>query len=139
MALRFAPSSRMLSRMLGKCRRPTTAYIHIDKRILCTDSTDSTERSTPKVSPSWVESSLVPAAVRPYLYLARVDKQVGTLLLMWPCFWSTCLAAPMDVMPDLALLTKFAVGSFVMRGAGCTINDLWDKDFDKHVERTKNR
>ncbi|KAJ1381039.1 UbiA prenyltransferase family, partial [Ochromonadaceae sp. CCMP2298] len=75
----------------------------------------------------------------PYLYLARVDKQVGTLLLMWPCFWSTCLAAPMGGVPDLALLAKFAVGSFVMRGAGCTINDLWDKDFDKHVERTKSR
>ncbi len=58
---------------------------------------------------------------------------------MWPCFWSTALAAPLGALPDPVLLAKFAVGAFVMRGAGCTINDLWDRDFDKHVERTKNR
>lgn len=68
-----------------------------------------------------------------------MDKQVGTLLLMWPCFWSVALAAPMGSFPDPLLLSKFAVGALIMRGAGCTINDLWDRDFDKHVERTKSR
>jgi len=88
---------------------------------------------------SWIDQNFVPEKVRPYLHLARADKQVGTLLLMWPCVWSTCLAAPIGCAPDIWLLAKFAIGSVVMRGAGCTINDLWDKDFDKHVERTKSR
>ena len=68
-----------------------------------------------------------------------MDKQVGTMLLLWPCMWSAALAAPMGCFPDPVLLAKFVVGAVVMRGAGCTINDLWDKDFDKHVERTKSR
>jgi len=76
---------------------------------------------------------------KPYLHLARADKQVGTLLLLWPCCWSTALAAPLGSLPDFVLMSKFAVGALVMRGAGCTINDMWDRDFDKHVERTKNR
>jgi len=77
--------------------------------------------------------------LKPFLHLARADKQVGTLLLLWPCCWSTALAAPIGSLPDFLLMGKFAIGAFVMRGAGCTINDMWDKDFDKHVERTKNR
>lgn len=88
---------------------------------------------------SWVESSYVPAKIRPYLYLARVDKPVGTLLLLWPCCWSVALAAPLGTIPDLLLMSKFALGAFIMRGAGCTINDLWDQDFDRQVERTKTR
>lgn len=68
-----------------------------------------------------------------------MDKQVGTMLLLWPCIWSTALAAPLGSLPDPMLLAQFTVGALVMRGAGCTINDLWDKDFDKHVERTKSR
>jgi 4-hydroxybenzoate polyprenyltransferase len=77
--------------------------------------------------------------VRPYYYLARIDKSVGTMLLLWPCVWGTSLATEMGHVPDIILLSKFAVGAFVMRGAGCVINDLWDRDFDKHVERTKLR
>lgn len=88
---------------------------------------------------SWIENKRIPVKLRPYLHLARADKQVGTMLLMWPCIWSATLAAPMGALPDMLLLSKFAVGALVMRGAGCTINDLWDKDFDKHVERTKTR
>jgi 4-hydroxybenzoate polyprenyltransferase len=90
-------------------------------------------------SGSWIDDERISPRLRPYLHLARIDKQVGTMLLFWPCAWSVCLAAPMGCLPDILLLGKFAVGAFVMRGAGCTINDLWDMDFDKHVERTKNR
>ncbi|CAM9901004.1 unnamed protein product, partial [Chrysoparadoxa australica] len=75
----------------------------------------------------------------PYGSLARVDKPIGTLLLMWPCWWSTALAAPMGELPDLKLLGLFGVGAFVMRSAGCTINDLLDQDFDKKVARTRER
>lgn len=88
---------------------------------------------------SWIDHRYVPSVVRPYLHLARADKQVGTMLLLWPCIWSTALAAPLGALPDIVLMAKFAAGAFVMRGAGCTINDLWDKDFDRHVERTKTR
>jgi 4-hydroxybenzoate polyprenyltransferase len=71
--------------------------------------------------------------------LARLDKPIGTMLLLWPCCWSTALAAPAGCLPDAKLLALFATGSFVMRGAGCTINDMWDADFDKSVTRTKSR
>ena len=91
-------------------------------------------------STSWIDTSpVIPAALRPYLHLARADKQVGTLLLLWPCLWSVSLAAESGCLPDFYQMGKFAVGAVVMRSAGCTINDLWDKDFDKHVERTRAR
>ena len=61
------------------------------------------------------------------------------MLLFWPCCWSVALAAPMGSLPDILLILKLGLGAFVMRGAGCTINDMWDRDFDKHVERTRNR
>mmetsp|Transcript_7702 Transcript_7702/g.11003 ORF Transcript_7702/g.11003 Transcript_7702/m.11003 type:complete len:493 (-) Transcript_7702:165-1643(-) len=84
---------------------------------------------------NWVDTVL-PISFRPYARLARMDKPVGTMLLLWPCFWSTALAA---TPPDLYLLTLFGTGAFIMRGAGCTINDMWDADFDKSVSRTKTR
>ena len=85
---------------------------------------------------SLVESA--PASVRPYLYLSRVDKPIGTMLLLWPCFWSTALAAGSSY-PDPQLLLLFSTGSFLMRGAGCTINDMWDEKYDRHVARTVQR
>lgn len=77
--------------------------------------------------------------VIPYVHLMRMDKPIGTWLLYWPCAWSIGLAAPAGVLPDLKMLTLFGVGAFIMRGAGCTINDMWDKDIDGKVERTRNR
>jgi len=61
------------------------------------------------------------------------------MLLLWPCCWSVALAGPAGALPDVLLMGKFALGALVMRGAGCTINDLWDQDYDRHVERTKHR
>ncbi|CAN0539335.1 unnamed protein product [Ectocarpus sp. 12 AP-2014] len=75
----------------------------------------------------------------PYGRLARIDKPAGTLLLMFPCWWGLALAAPMGTLPDAKLMTKFAMGSFLLRSAGCTINDLMDQDFDRKVTRTKKR
>ncbi|KAJ2305103.1 Para-hydroxybenzoate--polyprenyltransferase, mitochondrial precursor (PHB:polyprenyltransferase) [Coemansia sp. RSA 2706] len=83
-----------------------------------------------------------PAAARPYLYLTRIDKPIGTWLLYWPCTWGIGMAAFSTGMPigDMtALMALFGTGAVVMRGAGCTINDMWDVDFDKKVERTKTR
>lgn len=74
-----------------------------------------------------------PANIRPYLRLARWDKPIGSWLLYAPCLWSIAIATPPGHLPDLKLLALFGVGSILMRGAGCTINDLWDKDLDKKV------
>jgi hypothetical protein len=63
----------------------------------------------------------------PYARLARVDKPIGTMLLLWPCWWSIALATPAGMLPDLKMLGLFGVGAFAMRSAGCIINDLWDK------------
>ncbi|KAK3734140.1 hypothetical protein RRG08_000052 [Elysia crispata] len=84
-----------------------------------------------------VESS--PNFIQPYLRLIRMDKPIGTWLLYWPCTWSIALAAQPGTLPDLYLLALFGAGAFFMRGSGCIINDMWDKDFDEKVERTKTR
>lgn len=80
-----------------------------------------------------------PVAVQPYLRLMRLDKPIGTWLLYLPCTWSIALAADPGCLPDLAMLMLFGTGAVLMRGAGCTINDMWDKDFDKKVTRTASR
>jgi 4-hydroxybenzoate polyprenyl transferase len=84
----------------------------------------------------WVAQ--LPPRARAFAELARVEKPIGTWLLLLPCFWGAALAAPTGV-PPLAQVAAFAVGAVVMRGAGCTINDLWDRDIDKRVDRTKTR
>lgn len=71
--------------------------------------------------------------------LARMDKPIGTWLLFLPCTWGTALATAPQAIPDPVPLLKFLTGAFIMRGAGCTINDLWDKDLDKQVARTQSR
>ncbi|XP_028824007.1 4-hydroxybenzoate polyprenyltransferase, mitochondrial [Denticeps clupeoides] len=80
-----------------------------------------------------------PSMVQPYLRLMRLDKPIGTWLLYLPSTWSIALAADPGCLPDLGLLTLFGIGSLLMRGAGCTINDMWDRDFDKKVIRTAKR
>jgi 4-hydroxybenzoate polyprenyltransferase len=87
---------------------------------------------------TWVDTML-PTSMQPYARLARMDRPIGTWLLLWPCWWSTALAAPAGALPDVNLLALFGVGAFVMRGAGCTINDMWDADLDKKVARTAMR
>ena len=74
-----------------------------------------------------------PSSVQPYLRLVRLDRPIGSWLLFWPCSWSIALAAEGGEFPSLSMLAIFGVGSLVMRGAGCTINDMWDRDFDKEV------
>lgn len=88
--------------------------------------------------------SYLPKSWIPYAELARLDKPTGTVYLWLPCAFSTLLAGSMtspvmgfgDVHGTAAL---FLVGAFIMRGAGCTVNDLWDRNLDPHVERTKFR
>jgi 4-hydroxybenzoate polyprenyltransferase len=82
-----------------------------------------------------------PASVLPYLRLARADRPIGFFLLALPCFWSASLAARSldEPHPDPWLLFLFAVGAVVMRAAGCTYNDLIDRDIDAKVARTRSR
>ena len=72
-----------------------------------------------------------------YLRLVRLDKPIGTLLLLWPTLVALWLAS--NGVPDWRLLVIFVVGTFLMRSAGCAINDYADRDFDLHVKRTKDR
>jgi 4-hydroxybenzoate polyprenyltransferase len=82
-----------------------------------------------------------PAVLRPYLRLARADRPIGFFLLALPCCWSVSLAARSvgEAYPELWLLFLFAAGAIVMRAAGCTYNDLIDRDIDAQVARTQSR
>jgi 4-hydroxybenzoate polyprenyltransferase len=72
-----------------------------------------------------------------YAYLIRLDKPIGTLLLLWPTLWALWLAS--GGFPKLSLLIIFTLGTFLMRSAGCAMNDYADQDFDRHVLRTRDR
>lgn len=89
---------------------------------------------------NWVDNR-APLWTRPYLRLARYDRPIGSWLLLMPCWWSAALAAGVahDVsdLPRTVLL--FFIGAFVMRGAGCTWNDITDRNLDTKVERTRSR
>jgi 4-hydroxybenzoate polyprenyltransferase len=89
---------------------------------------------------NWVDR-FAPAWLLPYLRLARADRPVGFFLLAFPCFWSGALAARSldEAYPDLRLLLLFAIGALVMRAAGCTYNDIVDRDIDAQVARTRAR
>src|SRR6266436_3038763 len=89
---------------------------------------------------NWVDR-LAPAWGRPYLRLARLDRPIGSWLLLIPCWWSAALAAiaAHERGPRLWHLVLFLVGAFAMRGAGCTWNDIVDRDLDARVERTRSR
>ena len=83
-----------------------------------------------------------PAWLHPYIQLMRLDRPIGWWLLLWPCWWSVALAAladPLQPMPNITHLALFMLGAIVMRGAGCTYNDIIDRDIDAQVTRTQNR
>lgn len=108
---------------------------------------DSAQDRTPDgrvadaVDRNWVDR-IAPPATRPYLRLSRADRPAGTWLLLLPCWWGLALAvAASGGWTPLALWYAIAaaLGSFLMRGAGCTWNDLSDRDFDAAVARTRSR
>jgi len=75
--------------------------------------------------------------LKAYTYLIRLDKPIGTLLLLWPTLWALWLAS--SGIPDFSILFIFVAGTILMRSAGCAINDYADRDFDRHVQRTQGR
>src|SRR5262245_6657999 len=89
---------------------------------------------------NWVDR-YAPAEWRPYLKLARFDRPIGAWLLLFPCWWSLALAELQlgRLYPSPWSLILFAIGAFVMRGAGCTYNDIVDRDYDARVSRTAAR
>ncbi|MFL4981657.1 MAG: 4-hydroxybenzoate octaprenyltransferase, partial [Xanthobacteraceae bacterium] len=88
---------------------------------------------------NWVDR-VAPVRVRPYLRLARLDRPIGSWLLLMPCWWSAGLAAVRaQAIPDPWHVLLFFIGAFAMRGAGCTWNDIVDRDIDAGVERTRSR
>ncbi|MBR0893626.1 4-hydroxybenzoate octaprenyltransferase [Bradyrhizobium tropiciagri] len=89
---------------------------------------------------NWVDTH-APVWSRPYLRLARYDRPIGSWLLLMPCWWSAALAAGVahDVRSLPLVVLLFFIGAFVMRGAGCTWNDITDRDLDARVERTRSR
>ena len=89
---------------------------------------------------NWVDT-LAPSWLRPYLRLSRLDRPIGSWLLLLPCWWSSALAAVAahGRGPSPWHIALFFIGAFAMRGAGCTWNDIVDRDLDGAVERTRSR
>ena len=99
-----------------------------------------TERSASDIPRGgWVDRAL-PRAARPYARLARFDRSIGSWLLLFPCWWAIAFATPTPVSWEfLRLFALFGIGAVVMRGAGCTYNDICDREFDAQVARTRDR
>src|ERR1700682_2490590 len=88
---------------------------------------------------NWVDTRRPPWS-RPYLRLARLDRPIGSWLLLMPCWWSVVLAAVhAGAQVNIRHVLLFFIGAFAMRGAGCTWNDIVDRDLDAKVERTRSR
>ncbi len=105
--------------------------------------TENRIKQAPKdtVKQGWV-NRLSPDFAWPYLQLMRADRPIGTWLLLWPCLWSIALASHRqntEIPTSITIMVLFAVGAFVMRGAGCVVNDLADRNYDAMVDRTKGR
>src|ERR1700742_1076471 len=87
------------------------------------------------VSDGWIDRRM-PGWTRPYLKLARLDRPTGIWLLLLPCWWAIALASP-TAPTGIGMTVLFTIGAIVMRGAGCTVNDIIDRKIDAQVERTK--
>ncbi|MGB3719810.1 MAG: 4-hydroxybenzoate octaprenyltransferase [Proteobacteria bacterium] len=102
------------------------------------DATTNTSKIIADAPPdNWVDRH-APAAIRPYLKLGRFDRPIGAWLLLFPCWWSLALAelSRGRPYPNLWYVVLFFIGAFVMRGAGCTWNDIVDRNYDGQVART---
>lgn len=105
------------------------------------DATTNTSKIIADAPPdNWVDRH-APVAIRPYLKLARFDRPIGSWLLLFPCWWSLALAelSRGRPYPNLWYVALFFIGAFVMRGAGCTWNDIVDRNYDGRVARTAAR
>ena len=117
-------------------RRRSVRHAHRQRAGAMSEATGRVADSTG----NWVDSR-APAWARPYLRLARLDRPIGSWLLLLPCWWSAGLAGDRGARagPNLWHVVLFFIGAFAMRGAGCTWNDIVDRDLDAKVERTRSR
>ena len=122
--------------------------LHGLKHYTSTISRRKLHAPSPKASPPIYQPpttgfvSYLPASWIPYAELMRLDKPAGTYYLFFPCLFSTLMAASYTAAEPLSVLTTslyFFSGALIMRGAGCTVNDLWDRNLDPHVARTRLR
>ncbi|KAF2279698.1 4-hydroxybenzoate polyprenyl transferase [Westerdykella ornata] len=128
-------------------RSYTPQNLHLTRHTstITTTPSQDTSNSLPEYHPPTTGLlSYLPPSWVPYAELIRLDKPTGTYYLFFPCLFSTLLAAtfPTPLTPPTTILTTtalFFTGALVMRGAGCTINDLWDRNLDPHVARTRLR
>jgi len=105
------------------------------------DIPEPTGQVSDAVTGNWVDH-IAPAWSRPYLRLARADRPIGTWLLLLPCWWGVLLAALKGgdfALFDLWIIAGCGMGAWLMRGAGCTWNDITDRKIDSQVERTRSR
>ncbi len=123
---------------------PDFCAFHESEHMTGTDGTPDTNETgqvADAVKGNWVDH-YAPAPTRPYLRLARADRPIGTWLLLIPCFWAIGLASLMKgqfTTQHLWIAIGCSVGAWLMRGAGCTWNDITDREFDDKVERTRSR
>ncbi|XP_071644168.1 4-hydroxybenzoate polyprenyltransferase, mitochondrial [Temnothorax longispinosus] len=117
--------------------RTTYSLLRIEDTLTCVKLSDSQRKRCLSIAAKLVNNAS--PKVQPYMKLMRIDKPIGSWLLFWPCGWSIAMAASAGALPNLHMLALFGTGAFIMRGAGCTINDMWDQDIDKMVARTKDR
>ena len=106
-----------------------------------TPETNGTGEVADAIKGNWVDT-LAPAATRPYLRLSRADRPIGTWLLLIPCLWSIAAASLAQgefTALHLWIAIGCSIGAWLMRGAGCTWNDITDRDFDAAVARTRSR
>lgn len=96
-------------------------------------------RPADAVRANWVDDA--PAALQPYLRLMRLDRPIGAWLLYWPCVFGLALGAAVqnESVPNVLYVVLTGIGAVVMRGAGCTYNDIVDREYDARVARTRNR
>ena len=149
------PIVSTLNRTISQCgshathciaRRPLHQRGWISTSEACTSPTSKDAKPLPTLyqPPRTGSISRLPSSWIPYAELIRLDKPAGTYYLYFPCLFSTLLAAPLasPVSTPLQVVSTgalFFAGALIMRGAGCTVNDLWDRNLDPHVERTRLR
>jgi len=110
-------------------------------------NTNNTNKSNNKYNPELIDNKAksiniidsLPEKIQLLLKLGRYDRPIGTLLLFWPCAWGTTLGALTLNITLAKFISMYFVGSMLMRSSGCIINDMWDRNIDKQVERTKER
>lgn len=138
------PRACISDRATGSTHAPTAQAVSAPGTTRYSELQSKLPSLTPYETPKIGLFALLPSSWVPYAELIRLDKPAGTCYLFLPCLFSTLLAAPLadPITPPLTVVgtsALFFAGALVMRGAGCTINDLWDRNLDPHVSRTRLR